>query len=227
VVSNNKKGIPWWAKVALAGAAIVGGGVALYELAVKTFAAGPQAAQQQLSYWSGEYSKELNNILVTNTLPTAAEEYVLQQKKTQMDDAYNELFTVWGIAKNVLIDAIAAAATVWLISTLARGYWNTHVGQVDTPAAAVQLLRSAEAIDLYATGHTSLALAFQDQTEAVFTSLYTPAFQTEISTLQAQSETLMGTQLELTEVLVENLQVELATTIPSLFAAAEALMPPV
>ena len=213
--------------MALAGTAIVAGGVALYELAVKTFAAGPQAAQQQLSYWSGEYSKELNNILVTNTLPTAAEEYALQAKQTQMDTAYNELFTVWGIAKNVLIDAIAAAATVWLISTLARGYWNTHVGNVDTPAAAVQLLRSAEAIDLYATGHTSLALAFQDQTEAVFTSAYTPMYETEISNLQAQTEVLTGTELELTEALVESLQVEVATTIPSLFAAAELLMPPV
>jgi NifB/MoaA-like Fe-S oxidoreductase len=227
-LSNNKKGgIPWWAKVALAGTAIVAGGVALYELAVKTFAAGPQAAQQQLSYWSGEYSKELNNILVTNTLPTAAEEYALQAKQTQMDTAYNELFSIWGMAENVLIDAIAAAATVWLISTLARGYWNTHVGQVKTPAGAIQLLRSAEAIDLYATGHTSLALAFQDQTEAVFTSLYTPTFETEITDLQAQTEVLTGTELELTEALVETLQVEVATTIPSLFAAAEALMPPV
>lgn len=222
-------GFPWWGKVAIGVTAVVVGGVALYELGVKTFAAGPAAATQQLDYWSAEYAKELHAIAAQNRLPTAAEEYALKKKQDQIDTAYNELFTVWGVARDVLIAAIAAGAAAWLFSTLARSYWNTHVGKVDTPAGATQLLRSAESIDLYATGHVSLAVALQDQTQAAFESLYSPAFQAEIITLQAEIPTLVGSQLALTQLLVENIQVELATTIPALFLAAQQilLLPPI
>lgn len=213
-----------WGKVAIGATAIVVGGVAIYELGVKVFAAGPAAASQQLSYWSGEYAKELNAILAQNTLPTAVQENVLAKKKVLMDEAYNELFSVWGVAETVLIAAIAAAATVWLVSSLARSYWNIHITQVHTPAGVTQLIRSSLAIDVYAVGNTSLALALQDQTQTVFSTLYSPAFQAEIETLQTQTETLQGTQLLLTETLIENLEEEVSSIIPAIFDAAQAIL---
>jgi len=221
-------GFPWWGKIALGATAVVVGGVVLYELGVTVFGAGPKAAADQLEYWSKEYAKELHEITAQNRLPTAAEEYALKKKQDQIDTAYNKLFTVYGVARDVLIAALAVAAAVWLASALARGYWNTHVGKVNTPAATTQLLRSAQAIDLYATGHAGLAVALQDQTQAAFQSLYSPAFQAEIITLQTMIPTLTGTQLVLTQLLVQNLQLELATTIPTLFMAARQilLLPP-
>lgn len=226
---SEKGKIPGWTKAVLIGGGVAGGIYALYRLGTTVFAAGPAAALDKLNYWTAEYAKELKAITDQNRLPSASEEYALNKKQGMIDQAYNELFTVYGVARDVLIAGIAAVAAIYLISRLARSYWNTHVTDTQTPASAVELLRSAYAVDLYATGHTGLGVALQDQTEAVFTSLATPTFEAEIFGLQTQIATLTGNQLLLTQLLVQNLQLELASTIPTILTAASqilALPPP-
>jgi hypothetical protein len=119
---------------------------------------------------------------------------------------------------------IWVVAGAWLVHKIARDYWDTHVKDVRTPQAALQLLREAHAIDLHAAGRTTLAVALHTQTELMFATLYTPMMQAEVAALTAQLPTLVGAQLIWAQFLIQSLQVEMATTIPELIAAAGAIL---
>lgn len=219
-------GIPWWAKAAIAVGTVVAGAVVVYEIF-----AGPQAAATAaLNSWTKDYMNELTAITKQGNLPTQSQEYVLAQKQKQIDDAYNRLFTVYGVAQNVLIGAVVTGGLVWLASSVAKTYLRSRGSTAKTPDEAIQYVRAAHAIDLYEIGHTTLAIDLQTQTNALFSSLYSPLIQAEIGTLQASTATLIGTQLALTQLLVTNLDVALATEIPTLLQEAlsilETLPPP-
>jgi hypothetical protein len=221
------KGLPWWAWGLLAVPVAIGGGYVLYKVGTtiaSSFAAGPQAADHELTKWSDEYAKELSAITAQNRLPNASEEYALKAKIQRIDDAYNKLFTIYGVAEDVLIGVIATAALAYIVTRVARDYWNSHVGQVKTPAAAIELYRCCEAVDAYGLGSISYAVALNTQNETIFTSLYSPLYQADVYALQGQLSALTGLQLEYTELLITDLQVELETIIPDMLLATTALL---
>lgn len=213
---SEKKGLPTWAKLTLAGIGVVGGIFAIYELATTVFAAGPAAASNQLTSWSDDYAKELAAIVDSGTLPTSAQEYALKAKQQQIDDAYNRLFTVYGIAEDVLLAAVGAALVGYIITATAKNYWNTHVSSANSPASYIMLFRNCQAIDAASEGEVSYAVALNTQTQTVFSQIISPYMQTEVSSLEASTATLVGTELELTETLITTLDVEIETTIPEL-----------
>jgi hypothetical protein len=212
----------WLIKLILGGSAIGVGGYIIYYFVSGGEAA--RAARQELEYWTAEYARELKEITDKAQIPTPAEETALKLKAERMEATYNQLFKIYNVARDVLLAAIGTAATVWLISKLAKDYWKTHVTEVKTPQSAIQLLREAHAIDLHAMGQTTLAVAMHTQTQYAFTTLYTPLIQAEIATLTAQLPTLTGTQLLWTQYLIQSLQIEMSTIIPAMMSAAGAIL---
>jgi predicted PurR-regulated permease PerM len=216
----------WLIKLILGGTAIGVGGYLLYYWL--SGAAATEEAKKQLEKWSKDYGDELAKITSENRLPTSAEEYALKKKKEQIQYWHNKLAeaarysidVVWKIA----IAAISAGFTVLLISKLAKGYWETHIKEVKTPAAAVQLMRESIAIDLHAAGMTTLAVALHTQTQTVFQTIYAPMMQAEIATLQATIPTLTGLELMWAQFMLTSLQTELATTIPLIFTDAASIL---
>ena len=213
---SEKKGIPVWGKIVLAGAGIVGGIFAIYELATMLFAPGTTAASKQLTTWSDDLAKELADIAAAGRTPTAAEELAIKTKQQEIDDAYTKLFTIYYVTADVLGAAIAAAMIGYIVTRMARDYWNTHVGSCKTPADYIMLYRSCEAIDLYSIGDVSLASAWNTQTNTIYNSSISPYLQTEVTALQTSLTTLIGTELEMTELLITNLEISIYTTIPNL-----------
>jgi hypothetical protein len=216
----------WLIKLILGGAAIGVGGYILYYWI--SGGAAVAAARAELEKWSREYADELARIAKQGRVPTSAEEYALKRKKEAMDKAYDDLakasrYSI-DMVRDILIAAIGAIAAAILISRLARDYWDTHVKNVRTPAAAVQLLRESIAIDLHAAGLTSLAVALHTQTQTVFNTIYAPMMQAEIATLQTAIPTLTGAELMWAQFLLTSLQTELATTIPLIFTSAASIL---
>jgi hypothetical protein len=216
----------WLIKLILGGTAIGVGGYLLYYWL--SGAAATEEAKKQLEKWSKEYADELKKIASENRLPTSAEEYALKRKKEAMDEAYKKLAEASNYAYEtvlrIFIAAISAGAAVVLISRLAKSYWETHVKEVKTPSAAVQLLRESIAIDLHAAGLTTLAVALHTQTQTVFQTIYAPMMQAEIATLQAAIPTLTGLELMWAQFMLTSLQTELATTIPLIFTSAASIL---
>jgi hypothetical protein len=223
MVEEKKLAVPDWAvKLILGGSAIaVGGYVVYYWVSGGALA---DAAKKELTYWTDEYARELKKITDEGRIPTQAEEYALKAKAERMQTAYDKLATIYDKAPAILLSAVGIAAGVWLVHRLARDYWDTHVKDVRTPQAALQLLREAHAIDLHAVGQTTLAVALHTQTETMFQTLYAPMMQTEIASLTAQLPTLVGSQLIWAQFLIQSLQIELAATIPSIMAAAASIL---
>jgi hypothetical protein len=212
----------WLIKLVLGGTAIGVGGYILYYFVSGGAAAA--SARKELEHWSSEYTRELKQITDQGRTPTSAEEEALKLKAQQMESAYDKLFQIYNVARDVLLAAIGITAGAWLVHKLARDYWDTHVKNVRTPQAALQLLREAHAIDLHAAGRTTLAVALHTQTETIFAKLYTPMIQAEITTLTAKLPTLVGAQLIWTQFLIQSLQIEMTTIIPSLIAAAGSIL---
>lgn len=215
--------VPDWAvKLVLGGAAIgVAGYVAYYFL---SGGAAAEAAKKEITDWTNEYARELKKITDERRVPTQAEEYALKAKAERIEAAYGKLHVIYDKAVAFLIAAVGAAATVWLISRLAKDYWQTHVKEVKTPYAAVHLLREAIAIDLHAAGQTTLAVALHTQTQTMFQTLYTPMMQSEVAYLTSVLPTLTGTRLLMAQFLIQSLQLEMAVIIPSIMAAASAIL---
>jgi hypothetical protein len=216
----------WLIKLILGGSAIGVGGYLLYYWL--SGGAAVDAARRELEKWSKEYGDELAKTASENRLPTSAEEYALKRKKEAMDDAYRRLAEAsryaYDTVLRIFIAAISAGAAVVLISRLAKSYWETHVKDVKTPSAAVQLMREAIAIDLHAAGMTTLAVALHTQTQTVFQTIYAPMMQAEIATLQAALPTLTGAELMWAQLMITSLQMELTTTIPLIFTSAASIL---
>jgi hypothetical protein len=223
MVEEKKPAVPDWAvKLILGGSAIaVGGYVVYYYVSGGALA---DAAKKELTYWTDEYARELKKITDEGRIPTEAEEYALKAKAERMQAAYDKLASIYDKAPYILLAAVGIAAGVWLVHRLARDYWETHVKNVRTPQAALQLLREAHAIDLHVVGQTTLAVALHTQTETMFQTLYAPMMQAEIATLTAQLPTLVGTQLIWAQFLIQSLQIEMTATIPAIMAAAASIL---
>lgn len=223
MAEEKKPLVPDWAvKLILGGSAIaVGGYVAYYFVSGGAVA---DAAKREIAEWTDEYAKELKKIADEGRIPTEAEENILKKKAERIDAAYRELHVVYDIAVPIVIGIFGMYFGYKLVSKLARDYWKTHIKEVKTPAAAVQLFRESLAIDLHAAGQTTLAVALHTQTQTMFQTLYVPMIQSEIATLNAQIPYLTGTQLIWTQFIIQNLQIEMSTVIPSLMAAAGAIL---
>lgn len=225
MVAEEKKRfeVPDWAvKLILGGSAIgVGGYIAYYFV---SGGAAADAAKKEITEWTEEYAQELKKIADEGRIPTQAEEYALKAKAERIDAAYAKLHVVYDKAVAFLLAAVGIGAVAWLVSRLAKDYWNTHVKEVQTPYAALHLLRESIAIDLHAAGQTSLAVALHTQTETMFTTLYMPMMQTEAAYLTSMLPTLTGTQLLFARFLIQSLQLEMAVTIPSIMAAAASIL---
>ena len=223
MVEEKKPAVPDWAvKLILGGSAIAVGGYVVYYFV--SGGALAEAAKKELSQWTDEYARELKKITDEGRIPTEAEEYALKAKAERMQAAYDKLASIYDKAPYILLAAVGIAAGVWLVHKLARDYWETHVKNVRTPQAALQLLREAHAIDLHAAGQTTLAVALHTQTETMFQTLYAPMMQAEIATLTAQLPTLVGTQLIWAQFLIQSLQIEMTATIPAIMAAAASIL---
>ena len=223
MVEEKKPAVPDWAvKLILGGSAIaVGGYVVYYYVSGGALA---DAAKKELTYWTDEYARELKKITDEGRIPTEAEEYALKAKAERMQAAYDKLASIYDKAPYILLAAVGIAAGVWLVHRLARDYWETHVKNVRTPQAALQLLREAHAIDLHVVGQTTLAVALHTQTQTMFQFLYAPMMQAEMATLTAQLPTLVGTQLIWAQFLIQSLQIEMTATIPAIMAAATSIL---
>jgi hypothetical protein len=220
---EKKPAVPDWAVKLILGASAIGvGGYILYYYVSGGAAAA--AAKAELEYWTREYADELKKITGENRVPTTSEEYALKAKAERMQEAYNRLYSIYTVGRDILLAAIGVVAGAWLVHKIARDYWDTHVKDVRTPQAALQLLREAHAIDLHAAGQTTLAVALHTQTETMFQTLYVPMMQAEIATLQAQIPALVGTQLLWAQFLIQSLQIEMTTTIPTIMAAAASIL---
>jgi len=223
MVEEKKPAVPDWAvKLILGGSAIAVGGYVVYYFV--SGGALAEAAKKELSQWTDEYARELKKITDEGRIPTEAEEYALKAKAERMQAAYDKLASIYDKAPYILLAAVGIAAGVWLVHKLARDYWETHVKNVKTPQAAVQLLREAHAIDLHAVGQTTLAVALHTQTQTMFQFLYAPMMQAEMATLTAQLPTLVGTQLIWAQFLIQSLQIEMTATIPAIMAAATSIL---
>jgi hypothetical protein len=220
---KKKPAVPDWAvKLILGGSAIgVGGYIVYYFVSGGALAA---AAQKEIAEWTTEYQRELKKIMDEGRVPTEAEEYALKAKAERIDAAYRQFYVIYDKAIAILLGIFGIYVAGKLISKLARDYWETHAKDVKTPASAVQLMRESIAIDLHATGQTTLAIALHTQTQTMFQTLYAPMMQAEIATLTTQLPTLVGTQLIWAQFLIQSLQIEMTATIPAIMAAAASIL---
>lgn len=212
----------WLIKLILGGSAIAVGGYIVYY--VLSGGAAAESAKKELAKWTDEYARELKKIMDERRLPTESEEYALKAKAERIDAAYRRFYVIYDKAVAVLIGIFSVYFAYKLVSKLARDYWETHAKNVRTPAAAVQLLREAIAIDLHAMGQTTLAVALHTQTETMFHTIYAPMIQAEIATLNTQIPYLTGTQLLWAQFMVQSLQLEMTTLIPSIMTAAASIL---
>jgi|GEM_PF-4456345 hypothetical protein len=220
---EKKPAVPDWAVKLILGASAIGvGGYIVYYFV--SGGALADAAKKEISEWTDEYQREFKKIVDEGRVPTEAEEYALKAKAERIDSAYRQFYVIYDRAIAILLGIFGIYVAGKLISKLARDYWETHAKDVKTPAAAVQLMRESIAIDLHAAGQTTLAVALHTQTQTMFQTLYVPMMQAEVAALQAQIPTLVGAQLIWAQFLIQSLQTEMATTIPTIMAAAASIL---
>jgi hypothetical protein len=218
----------WVVPVVLGGTAIAVGGYIIY-----TVFASPT------KYWEDQYTTVLKDYMTEldtynkeqSGALTAAQEAALQSKATRLNDIANNMMSTMkqvftAIAPVLIAAGIAVILKYFPYEKVSRAitYYKQNSAGVTDAYGHIALMRTTLSIVYADMGNVTLATVAQTQTQMWASTTLYPAMETTISALTVQLPTLAGFQLAMATYLINSLNLDIASTIPSLLSQVTAIL---
>jgi hypothetical protein len=203
------------------------GGYVLYKIFTGTPSQTLDNLQKQWQSVYDDYVKEYTEYTKSGGgALTKAQEDLLTRKQQIMNDLDHQMGNISGqtVAEIVagVVGVAALAITLKYLGNIssavgrAANWFKSNLSKVTDSYGLTSLARTSVNVAYAESGQISLAAAAQTQTNIWASTTLYPTMNNAITTLQMELATLTGMELAISEALISSLQIEVATTIPTI-----------